>query len=111
MLAVAEHVSWLLLEAPIQVLVPSFLPMQVSLGYSTSETGAAQVYDREALRLRGSAAQLNFPHWSLSDAAAAASAPVPEAQVGQSSGGEVPACVWSLTKHAHHVSPCTVRSW
>jgi len=48
---------------------------QVSLGYSTSESGAAQIYDREALRLRGSAAQLNFPLWSLSDAAAVATAP------------------------------------
>ena len=54
---------------------------QVSLGYSTSESGAAQIYDREALRLRGSAAQLNFPLWSLSDAAAAAAPPEQEAQV------------------------------
>ena len=55
--------------------------VQVSLGYSTSEAGAAQIYDREALRLRGSAAQLNFPCWSLSDAAAAAASPQRATQV------------------------------
>ena len=54
---------------------------QVSLGYSTSESGAAQIYDREALRMRGSGAQLNFPVWSLSDAAAAATAPGQDKQV------------------------------
>ena len=60
---------------------PSCAKPQVSLGYSTSETGAAQIYDREALRLRGSAAQLNFPDWSLSDAAGATTAPLQDPQV------------------------------
>ncbi len=65
----------------------------MSLGYSTSESGAAQIYDREALRLRGSAAQLNFPLWSLSDAAAAATAPEQDAQVRWPSRHDAHVCI------------------
>ena len=91
-----------------KLLSPSFGPLQVSLGYSTSETGAAQVYDREALRLRGSAAQLNFPHWSLSDAPAAATAPELGTQVRQLCWDDVRPCVHLQTQRMHVTPPsCT----
>ncbi len=54
---------------------------QVSLGYSPAEADAARIYDREALRLRGSAARLNFPKGSPLEAAAAAAAPDRDTQV------------------------------